>query len=303
MTIRFLAGLSVLLAAGILAAGIVTSQEAATDQSLEVSPPVSEISAEPGEVKTITTTIRNKGTYPVPITVRVDDFVAEGEEGQVALMEAGAGSVSVFTTVEPESFKLDAGASREVTATIAVPKDAVGGKYGAIVFSVDAEQKNVENTMTGISQEVASLFLLRVGGQATEKLTITSFAVPGFSESGPIAMKLSFKNTGNVHSKPYGLVNVTDMFGQKVADIVVPPTNIFPGATRTITVNLDKRFLVGSYTATAAIQYGTDTQQAINAQASFTVIPYRLLAVAAIVGFILWKGRKRVRKALKAIFK
>lgn len=303
MTNRILIALSVLIVSGILAVAAVSAQEGVTDQSLEVSPPVTEIEGNPGETKAIKATIRNKGTSPIPILVRIEDFVAEGEEGQVALREAGPGSVSVFTTVEPSRFKLDAGESREVTATVNIPSNAVGGKYGAIVFSVDTEGVKTEPNSAGISQEVASLFLLRVGGNVNEKLTLAEFRVPGLSEYGPVPMRLTFTNSGNVHVKPYGLINITDMFGQKVADVVIPPTNIFPGANRTITVNLNKKFLLGTYKATAAVQYGNGTPEAINAQASFTVIPYRLLAVVAVVGFITWKVRKRLRKAFKAIFR
>lgn len=279
----------------------VAAQSPNADRSIEVSPPSQEIEASAGETVTAKASIRNKGSVSLPISVRVEDFVAEGEEGQVALKGEEGDSIAKISEISPESFTLEPGQTREVTVSVDLPENAAGGRYGAMVFSVDSDSN--DDNAAGISQEVASLFLVRVGGDVNETLALSKFSAPAFSESGPVPFSLTFSNGGNVHIKPYGLINVTDMFGNKVSDVVIAPTNILPGATRVITANLDKRFLIGPYKATAIIYYGTETKDSINAETSFTVIPYKLLAVLALVLFLLYRSRKRVRKALKAMFK
>ena len=147
------------------------------------------------------------------------------------------------------------------------------------------------------------LLLLKVSGPVSEKLTLDSIVAPTFSEFGPIPVSLKFTNAGNVHTKVYGLVNISDMFGQKVADLVVNQTNIFPGASRVIKATLDKRLLLGKYTATAIMYYGTTKNETLTSVSSFTVIPYRIIALLIVIGALVYTMRKRIRKALKALTK
>jgi hypothetical protein len=283
---------------------VIGSTVAQTNQNaagLEVSPPSQEIDGDPGETVTVTAKVRNRGTETRNIEVRIEDFTAQGDEGQIALTEKGPDSVSAWTTLDPRSFDLAPGQEREVTATVKIPASgAVGGQYGSFVFGAVPESANPNEAAVG--QEVASLFLVRVGGEVNEQLAFTRFEAPGFSETGPVTMNMTFTNGGNVHVKPYGIVSVSDMFGNKVKDIVVPGANILPGASRIIPVTLDKRFLLGSYKATAVMYYGTSETDTLTAEASFAVVPYKLLAVVAVIAFIAFKMRKRLKKASRAIF-
>lgn len=269
-------------------------------QSLTVSPPSQEVAVNPGDTTTVRTKLRNSSSNSLPIKVSIQDFTASGEEGQVALEANSPYSVATWTKVTPSSFKLAPGEEQEVTATIQVPQDAAGGRYGSIIFSVEGE---AQEGAAAVSQQIASLFLVRIAGPATEELRITEIQAPNFSEFGPIPFSLKFLNTGNVHVKTYGIVSVTNFFGQKVADIVVPGTNVFPDAARNIRASLDKKFLIGPHTATAVMYYGTTENQTLTASTSFFVFPVRIALGALAVLFVLFLMRKRLFKAIRAITK
>lgn len=274
----------------------VTGQQA--DQGLEISPPSQEVSVNPGEKITIKSSIMNRGTNAVPITVRIEDFTAVGDEGQVELTNDTTYSIKNWGNVTPNKFTLQPGSEQEVTATFTVPKDAAGGRYGSFVFSV-AGKGGAD--AAALSQEIASLFLVRISGPVDEKLTLLSFDVPRFSEFGPIPFGIKVNNSGNVHVKAYGLINVTDMFGRKVKDVMVYETNVFPGAERTITASLPNKFLLGKYTATSIIYYGSDQKDVINTASTFYVFPVRIAAVILVIIIVIFLFRKRLKKALRAL--
>lgn len=269
-------------------------------QSIQVSPPSQELAVDPGETVTVKAKIRNATTKPLPIKVHIEDFTASGEEGQVALTQGGKYSVSSWTKVSPDTFSLLGGEEQEVTATITIPKDAAGGRYGSFVFGVDPGKASGKNEAT-VSQQIASLFLLRINGPTSEVMRITTFAAPKFSEFGPIPLDIQFTNDGNVHLKAYGLINITDMFGNKVTDLVVSGTNVFPGASRNVTTKLNKQFLFGPYTATAIMYYGYTQNQTITATTTFFVFPVRIAGAGLIILIILFLLRKRLNKAWKAL--
>ena len=266
-------------------------------QSLEVSPPTQEVSVDPGRTITVKAKLRNNTPKSLPITAKVEDFTAQGEEGQVELRSNSKWSVSSWAQLSPSKFNLSGGEEQEVTATISVPADAAGGRYGSFVFSVDTE--SAPNSAS-VSQQIASLFLLRISGDVNETLRLDSFKAPAFSEFGPVPLSLTFANTGNVHVKPFGVISVTDMFGRKTADIVVKGSNVFPEASRVISTNLQKKFLFGQYHATAVMYYG-DANQSLVGTTSFYVFPVRIVAGVLIVLVLLFLMRKRLSRAFRAL--
>ncbi len=268
-------------------------------QSLQISPPSQEAKASPGETITLTAKVRNQSNATLPINVSIQDFTAVGDEGQIALETGSKWSVTGWAKLSPQKFDLASGDEQEVTATIKIPKDVAGGRYGSFVFSV---QPKSEKNAAAVSQEIASIFLLRISGKVNESLTLTKLSAPSFAEFGPIPLSMTFHNSGNVYVKTLGLINVTDMFGNKVADIPIKGTNIFPEADRVVHSMLDNRFLVGKFKATAIMYYGNQNQ-VINETTSFIVFPTRIAFIILALLITLFLMRKRLKKATKALFR
>jgi hypothetical protein len=275
------------------------AQPGISGQSMEVSPPSQEISVKPGELVSIKSKIRNRTNSPLPITVRIEDFMASGDEGQVALTDQGPWAVSNWTTLTPTSFTLEPNETKEVVATARIPANgAAGGRYGSFVFLASGK---AEPGKAILSQEIASLFLLDIAGPKVEKLDIMSFTVPSFLEFGPVPFTLTYKNSGNVHLKSNGIIAISDMFGNKVADLVQTGTNIFPGAERKVNVSWGDKFLFGRYTALAIINTGGTKNDTITSTASFTVFPVRIVAIIVLAFVFIFLIRKRLSRAAKAL--
>lgn len=276
------------------------AQNVDSKQSMEISPPSQEIVADPGQKITVKARIRNISNQTYPVKVRIENFTANGDEGQVALEESDLNSISKWSKITPASFDLAPGDTQEVTATVQIPKKGIaGGQYGTFVFSALPSGK--EANAASVAQEVGSLFLIRVNGNIDERLTFLSMTAPDFSEYGPVPFTMKFENTGNVHVKPYGLINVTDMFGQRVTDIVVPGQNVLPGSARNIKSALERKFLIGRYKALAVMYYGTSKNHTLTAETTFIVIPYKVILVLAGILTILYWSRKRLGKVMKAL--
>lgn len=268
-------------------------------QGLEISPPSQELTVDPGGTYTIKAKIRNRTPISLPVTARLEDFVATGELGGVALSKDSTYAITSWSSLAPTEFTLGAGESREVTATVRVPKSGVaGGRYGSIVFAV--VPKSQKNTAV-IGQEVASLFLLRVSGPVEEKIALEGFKAPLLSEFGPIKFALQFKNSGNIHLKPAGVISITDMFGRKVADVKVDGTNVFPQATRIVTVDWNEKFLIGKYSANAILNSGGNKNQSLQSSVEFFVFPVRIAVLIGLVVLVLYLLRKRLQRALGAL--
>jgi len=275
------------------------AQNTVSSQSLEVSPPSQELQADPGQTILARAKVRNKSADSINIKVRIEDFTAVGEEGQVALIENGPQSLTSWTVLEPATFPLKPGEAKEIVAKINVPKEAAGGHYGSFVFSVGGGQATPGTA--SVAQELASLFLIRISGPVSEKLLISEFSAPAFLEFGPVPFTIKFTNSGNVHVKPFGLINITDIFGRVVKDVVVRgETNIFPGASRIVTVNYDEKWLFGPYKAQAVLNFGSKNE-ALLATTTFFVFPVRIAAAILLVLFVLYISRKRLTKAIKAL--
>jgi len=271
-----------------------------TGQALEISPPVINIKANPGQTVKTQINLRDITSGKLIVSNQINDFVADGEDGTPRLLIDGTEknpyslkdwlSPIAETTLSPRQLK-------SLPITINIPANAApGGYYGVVRFTGRAPE--LKGTGVSLSASLGTLIFIRVNGAATEKLSIEEFATSqnnktgSIFESTPINFFQRLKNEGNVHEQPSGQISVTDMFGKKVANVNVnmPPKNILPNSIRKFEEKLGKetignKILFGKYTADLKIVYGTD-KKTITKSTTFWIIPYRLigLAVVLIVG-------------------
>ncbi len=285
---------------------IVRAQEAPI--SISVSPPTFEVSANPGDNISNVIRVQNTSDRLLTITTEKRNFTAVGDEGEVGLTEDDTQySLAKWVTVTPEVADINPGETFTFAYTIEIPSNAEpGGHFGSIIFRTSALKEADKVTGTSVAQEVGSLLLVKLSGNVKEKLRMDSFSPKEtFYEYGPVDFEMKFTNTGNVHIKPVGNVIITDVFGNKVANIGVETRNVLPSASRRMEAKWDKKLLFGKYTAVATLNYGSD-KDLLTATSSFTVIPYKIVTGAffalIVVLYILFKMRKRLGKALKVLF-
>jgi hypothetical protein len=276
---------------------------------LAVSPPTFDLAANPGDTLKNNIRVDNLTDQVLDVTVSTQNFVASGEEGQAELTEDTT-PYSLATWIKPAATKMEipAKSSKVLPFSVVVPNNAEpGGHFGSLIFR--SQSRPLAGT-TGVSvaQQIGALLFLRVAGDLKESASIASFkSDKSFYEYPPINFDARIKNDGNVHFKPEATVTVTNMFGQKVATLPMDPKTVLPGSIRKMTLAQPwkPKFLFGNYHANLSVVYG-DKKQILTATTSFTVIPYKLVGIVALVLIIVLvfiiRRRKRLAKSFKILF-
>lgn len=232
--------LSLVLAAASALLAFVPAVSAQTAGGVTISPPRFEYTVEPGQVVRDQIQIINSSLEPLTLSSSVRDFVAGGESGEPSFVDDptkvdSAISISSWITVSGgDSITIPAGGKRAVDFTIAVPAGAEpGGKYGAIFFSPPAGEGQV-----AVQQRIGSLVILRVGGDISESGRLDRFGpydsdlesiadasrnffyFSRISDENPVSFAIRYENTGTVHVKPTGRIELSN-FGIKLSEVGV----------------------------------------------------------------------------------
>lgn len=286
--------LALVLAAVLVAIGLGTAVAQQAGQGLEISPPLVEVNTDPGKTVKFDIRIRNITNGALIAKPQINDFVAQGEEGQPKLLlgedsqEPSPYSIKGWVAALAD-FTIAPQQQKTINVTLNVPQDASpGGHYGVVRFT--AVPPELEGTGVSLSASVGSLVLIRVSGDIVDKASFAEFYTAqngekkSFFENGPVTFVERIKNEGNVHFKPIGTIRITNIFGKEVRVLSVNEKggNVLPASVRRFEQTLDKKWLFGRYQAEANVQYnGKNLSRTI----SFWVIPYKLLAI--IVGVLL----------------
>lgn len=278
------------------------------EQGLQVSPVIIELNGEPGKSYSLDVNVMNVTGTELTYGTEFADFRAKDETGSPEIVEEGdlpeGASVRKWLSAI-DTFQLGSHQRQALKVKVSIPKKAEpGGHYGVITFTgrvpgSDDEQVSVR-VKTGI------LVLIRVAGDIKESLSLESFtatsknSTPWFIENAPIDFTVRLKNTGNVHVKPSGTIEVRNMFGGLVGKTAFNAAkgNVLPDTVRRFEQSINKDWMVGRYTADLVAGYGTDGK-ALTSTIDFWVIPYKpLLALLALLITILFVLR-RILKAYK----
>ena len=264
----------------------------ATSDGLEIGPALVEVNATRGKSYTVELKVLNVTKSTLIFDSSVDDFGAKDESGAPGIILDVDSDLptSIKTWVDAiPSFSLNANESKKFKVTIDVPSNAEpGGHYGVIRFAGRAPDADAT---IGQVASAGTLVLIRVDGTVTETLELDSFSATKSGgdaattfESGPLVFVSRFKNTGTVHVKPVGQIEIRG--GLTNTRTVIPVNknggNVLPNSIRRFESQLNTTWMFGRYTADISIAYGT-TGQAIVKTISFWVIPYKLVLIALLV--------------------
>ena len=274
-------------------------------QGIQLSPAIIELNAEAGKTYTLTVGVTNVTTSDLEYSVDVNDFAAKDESGSPEVLYDSKlpPQISVRTWVSSiPKFNLDTKKRTKVNFSLSVPADAEpGGHYGVLRFS--GVEPKVKGSGVGLTASAGTLLLVKVAGDIKEQANVASFYTTdgtdqtNFFETAPVNFETRVENTGSIHIKPFGNIEVTNIFGAVVASIPVnkSKSNVLPSSIR----RFDDKFgdyMIGPYTATVTLGYGTKGQAAI-ASTTFWVIPYKILSAAFLVLLLALFIFKRSMKA------
>lgn len=296
--IALISAVFIALIFGLGSAITIQAQELVSDQvTLTAIPPRlgddGSLKANPGETLQATIRIRNASSKKINILSLPQDFVV-ATDGSTPLPISESTptrwSLASWITVAPGAQTLEPNETKSLSVIIEVPKDALpGGRYAMIVHQPTPERvaenqiAEYSKSQTGVSQRVGTLLYVNVNGPINEDAYIRNFSMPAFSEYGPVPFTFSVDNLSDIHIKPNLRIEITNMFGKKVADLEIESKNVFPLTQRDFSGKYDQIWGIGKYFATLTMNYGNTGKIAI-ARISFWLFPVTLaVAVMTII--------------------
>jgi len=286
-------------------------------QAITTVTPVIEVDIDPGTTETATIQLYNETDAPLALVGAIEPFSPTGEEGQIELRLAADSDVALtWITFAQDTVVIQPGQIVSVPFSVTAPDQAAPGGYYAVLFW--GTQPTADGQVQ-ITARIGSLVFIRVTGPAVEQLEVLEFLVNReLSFELPVTFTSRVSNTGNVHVKPVGELNVTNVFGQRgIVPVNSEAAAILPGSVRLFSISYGqqpaKNFItdwvsrvgdeitLGAYgplRATLNLTYGDGRQVAATTQ--LTVVPYRTV-VTGLVFLVVLFGIIRFRKAVKKI--
>jgi len=301
-------------------------------EAITISPPLIEAEMRRGEVGALKFKVYNDTEQAKIYYLSKGDFKAQGEDGQAEFFEEGTMdenfSLSSWIDLPGKQVVLEKGQWAEVALTIEVPGTAEpGGHYGAIFFS-DLPSWLPKDGSSGVSvgARMAALILAKVEGEIDEQGRIEDFYVnekKSLYSHLPISFSVRFSNQGNVHLKPRGEIEISNMLGGKLVEITQIETvdeqgevievekldflpvnlaqkNVLPQSSRRFEAvwmnesndkdgffaNLGKEirdFRIGRYTFSVKMSYGEQAKELQGREVSVWFLPWRLILTILVI--------------------
>jgi len=192
--------------------------------------------------------------------------------------------------------------------------------YFSLLFLQSLQQTDQKNSQENIENQKSSLILqagvgmnvlLAIGAKETPIGSIETFTAPRFSNTGPIPFTLSVHNSGMHFFTSQGNILIKNMFGQNVGKVIIPPSVILAGTSRTfVSANSSadekylwqnliwpEQFLLGIYTATLTLTLsdkGPVYTRTIHFLGFPVILSGEILIVLATLGYIYLRVKRKV---------
>lgn len=302
------------IVAGSLISGAVFAQD--SGNGFQITPVRVELTIAPGASEKTSISATNPTSADVEARVVVNDFEAATDEtGQPKVIfetdKSAPGNSFKSLVGDLGTVNIPAGERVEIPITVTVPDNASpGGYYGAV--RLEPTEESDENV--NLAASVGTLFLITVPGDLKESLELVEFTAAKDNSTGryfigggdKIQIVTRLHNSGNIHVKPFGRIQIADSKGNVVEQYEFnnnePRSNVLPDSTRKFTDEINYSNFFGKYTITANLGYGS-AGNLITAKNTFWVVPLWLVIVAAavllllIVGaFLLYRKLRQNRK-------
>lgn len=234
---------------------LVESQEVKKD--FVVSPAKVEVSLEPGESQEILIFVKNRLGEDKTFFVEKEDF-AGSKDGQAAVLlgdERGIYSGKDYIEPQVEEIFIKEGEQESIPVKVSIPSDAeTGGVYASVLIGTG----NIEGTVNVLSR-IGTLFFVTVSGEVEREGSLEEFVLKGNKKvvsRDSLIFHILYENNGNVHNNPYGIIEIKNMFGRKVDEIILDPWFVLPDSLRLREVVWEKEGLFGRYTANLKLNLG-----------------------------------------------
>ncbi len=235
-----------------------------------------EVSSPPGGSFQGSVTVVNETDEDFYAEPSLSSFVQNSEQGAPIYGDVGDFLLQdpiEWIDISDEPIFIKAGETQEVQYTVNIPLDAeAGGKYVLVGYQPVKD----EDSPVKVNVRAASTLILTVEGDLTPQGEIEAFALPDeMMTDKPLVFSATFKNTGNIHVKPHGWIEIIDLatgesmkgigaFQDPQSGVIVTSDkipinlnkgNVLPDSIRTFTGEWVTNIQNGDYKAVLNIEY------------------------------------------------
>ena len=302
----------------VFAVAVVTTsaQQSQTGSGLSISPTLSEFTLKPGEADTVDITLKNITVGDIIAQAYLNDFAADNETGSPKIIvdpnKQSPNSIKNFV-VDLDDVPLAKGEQKKINVLIQVPASTTPGAYFGVIRykAVPANDQGPKEGEVSLSASVGTIVLVTVPGTITEQVELTGLHIyQGDKEAllftkQPNEAGVEIKNLGNGFVKPYGTVEIRNMFGEVAYSYQLnnnnPRANILPGSSRIFKDEIRNINKFGRYTMSASVTYGNGSEILVM-EKTFWYLPLWLIAVIvaiviALIAGLLWAFRSYRRSS------
>jgi hypothetical protein len=275
----------------------------AQEVSLSISPPITELTIQPGKSFNQVFTLKNDGA-PVTVTPKIFPFIPLDKQGHAEIIE-DKNSVDVFASwfyFDQSPVSLGTTGSRDFYLKITPPATAEEKDY-YFTFIVEVQNDNNLGINNSLAQaRIGANLLISVSkdGNPQKKASAITFSAARLIDSfSTLNYKVVIGNTGFSFFKPTGKITVDQIFGSTTV-LNLAPLNVLVGGAREISCiqseeivpcTLPGKFLIGIYRSDLNFTID-DSGTAIAKQIYTIAFPFSVL-ISIIVIFIIYRIIKR----------
>jgi len=288
-----------------------------------VTPPLFQLSLEPGERWSSQIQVVNQNPYAMTVYAEPVLFTPSGESGKPVFIDTMTGgetpiaqdpnTLAGWMTLPTQFYTIPAEQTYSLPIVISVPEDASpGGHYAAVLIGNTPPSDQRKDSVVSVTSTIASLFFLRISGDVHEEGRIREFSTErSLYEVAEAQFTLRFENQGNVHLQPQGDITIFNMWGKKRGYIPVNHADgygsVLPESIRSYAFRWETdtgMWDIGRYRAVATVGYGEGGKAYTDATLYFWVLPvWPLVQVFGGLLFLFWGFgwalRAYVRHALR----
>jgi len=250
---------------------------------IKMQPSIIEERADLGQTYSWTLRATNVGAKTQEFYVVKRDISGLSEEGRPTFANTGEKTgleLAAWIEIASGPITIAPGETKDMPFSITVPRNASPGAHLGSIF-LSSEPVRPETTGIGIGYQVATIISLRVAGDIAEEAMLREFRTDKIIYGKPeVNFITKIENLGNVIVKPRGPVEITNMFGKKVATLKMNESAgaVLPKEVRKFeTLWQDNGLAFGKYEAVMSLGYGEDGRKTISAALGFWVLPGKLI--------------------------
>jgi hypothetical protein len=206
-----------------------------------------------GEERVVELQLTNREGQMAAFDLSTEDFDADPErQGTPTFYSSDMeGSFPARTWIEPELDRLELRHAERafIRVTVRVPADAEPGDHqAAVIVTRDVESQPVSGFT--IVSRVAALFIITVPGDIVQEGYVDNLRPRHYINwFFPVNLELSARNQGTVHMIPTGSIQIRNIFGITVDDLLVNDWVILRNSSRVRDFDWRPLFALGYYRA------------------------------------------------------